>query len=81
MFTPGALGLAYSEDIVNGDNPDYFMPQIQSKYLGDSSVTILLVGTYTHSRRYVDWELKASIHTFVRLRSCRSSNSSADRRT
>lgn len=27
----------------------------------DSTVTIVLVGSCTHSRRYVDWEVKASL--------------------
>ena len=29
--------------------------------LDDSTVTIVLVGSCTHSRRYVDWEVKASL--------------------
>ena len=30
-------------------------------YLQDSTVTIVLVGNCTHSRRYVDWEIKTSL--------------------
>ena len=37
------------------------MSEIRRKYLSDSSVTILLVGKCTHSKRYVDWELKTSL--------------------
>jgi hypothetical protein len=37
------------------------MSQIRAKYLGDSTVTIVLIGLCTHSRRYVDWEIKASL--------------------
>src|SRR5690349_14907581 len=37
------------------------MSEIRRKYLGDASVTIILIGTCTHSRRYVDWEIKSSL--------------------
>lgn len=37
------------------------MTQIREKYLQNSTVTIVLVGTCTHSRRYIDWELKSSL--------------------
>jgi hypothetical protein len=60
-FTARALGMAFGNDIVNSNNPTYVMSRIRAEYLGDSSVTIILVGTCTHSRRYIDWELKASL--------------------
>jgi hypothetical protein len=37
------------------------MGEIRRTYLGDSTVTIVLLGKCTHSRRYVDWEIKASL--------------------
>lgn len=37
------------------------MTQIRNKYLKDSTVTIVLMGSCTHSRRYVDWEIKSSL--------------------
>jgi MTH538 TIR-like domain (DUF1863) len=61
VFTPKALGSFDNDDFINSDNPEYVMNEIRRKYLMDSSVTILLVGTCTHSRRYVDWELKSSL--------------------
>lgn len=61
VFIPRALGTTFSDDIINSTNPEYVMSQIRQKYLGDSTVTIVLIGTCTHSRRYVDWELKASL--------------------
>lgn len=61
VFIPRALGTTFSDDIINSTNPEYVMSQIRQKYLGDSTVTIVLVGTCTHSRRYIDWELKASL--------------------
>jgi hypothetical protein len=61
VFTARALGMAFSNEIINSTNTAYVMSRIRSDYLGDSSVTIVLVGTCTHSRRYIDWELKASL--------------------
>ena len=37
------------------------MSQIRKKYLLDTTVTIVLIGKCTHSRRYVDWEIKSSL--------------------
>jgi hypothetical protein len=61
VFAPKALGTFDNDDFVDSDNPEYVMGEIRRKYLLDSSVTILLVGKCTHSRRFVDWELKASL--------------------
>ncbi len=60
VFTPKALGVN-DDDFVDSDDPKYVMSQIREKYLEDSSVTIILVGSCTHSRRYVDWEIKSSL--------------------
>ena len=61
VFIPKALGVSYNDDIIDSNNPEYVMAQIRAKYLGDSTVTVVLLGTCTHSRRYVDWEIKASL--------------------
>ena len=61
IFIPKALGVSDKDDFINSTNPEYVMSQIRTKYLSDSTVTIVLVGSCTHSRRYVDWELKASL--------------------
>ncbi len=61
VFIPKALGVSDNDDFINSTNPDYVMSKIREKYLGDSTVTIVLIGTCTHSRRYVDWEIKASL--------------------
>jgi|SRR5579862_2261221 len=61
VFIPKALGISANDDFINSTNPEYVMGRIREKYLGDSTVTIVLVGKCTHSRRYVDWELKASL--------------------
>jgi hypothetical protein len=46
---------------VNSGDTEYVMSVVRRDFLGDSTVTLLLLGTCTHSRRYVDWELKASL--------------------
>lgn len=61
IFIPKALGAFDNDDFINSTNPDYVMSQIREKYLGDSTVTIVLIGSCTHSRRYVDWEIKSSL--------------------
>jgi len=65
LFIPKVLGVSDNDDFIDSENSEYVMSQIRSRYLGDSTVTIVLVGTCTHSRRYVDWELKASLRQGV----------------
>lgn len=61
VFTPYALGANENDDFVKSTDPAYVMTQIRKKYLQDSTVTIVLIGSCTHSRRYVDWEIKSSL--------------------
>lgn len=61
VFTGKVLGASDNDDFINSTDTDYVMSQIRKKYLGDSSVTIVLIGSCTHSRRYVDWEIKSSL--------------------
>ncbi len=61
VFIPKAIGISDNDDLINSLNPEYVMGQIRKKYLGDSTVTIVLIGSCTHSRRYVDWEIKTSL--------------------
>lgn len=61
VFIPYVLGANDNDEFINSTNPEYVMTQIRKKYLVDTTVTIVLVGGCTHSRRYVDWELKSSL--------------------
>jgi hypothetical protein len=54
-------------DVVNSNNTDYVMSRIRKDYIADSTVTILLAGPTTWSRRYVDWELQASLRQGLSL--------------
>lgn len=54
-------GQSMPEDIINSWDDDYVMSQIRARFLQDSSVTIVLVGNCTWSRKFVDWEVQASL--------------------
>lgn len=60
VFIPQIVG-AYSQDLINSDDAEYVISQIRTRYIADSTVTMVLVGRCTHSRRHVDWEIKASL--------------------
>ncbi|MEJ1408373.1 MAG: TIR domain-containing protein [Candidatus Sedimenticola sp. (ex Thyasira tokunagai)] len=63
IFTPVMLnpGQRYGTSIIGSTDTDYVMQQIRSRHFGHSTVSIVLLGSCTHSRRYVDWETKASL--------------------
>jgi hypothetical protein len=61
VFTPYVLGANNNDDFIDSTDTAYVMKQIRKKYLQDSTVTIVLIGSCTHSRRYVDWEIKSSL--------------------
>lgn len=61
VFIPKAVGIKEGDFIFDSDNPQYIMRKIREEKLQDSTVTIVLIGSCTHSRRYVDWEIKASL--------------------
>lgn len=61
VFTPYVLGANDNDDFIDSTDTDYVMAQIRKKYLKDTTVTIVLVGSCTHSRKYVDWEIKSSL--------------------
>jgi hypothetical protein len=61
IFTPYVLGANQNDDFIDSSDTSYVMTQIRKNYLKDSTVTIVLMGSCTHSRRYVDWEIKSSL--------------------
>lgn len=60
VFIARALG-CMQDDVVNSENPDYVMQRIRDLYLKDSTVTVVLIGKCTWARRFVDWEIQASL--------------------
>jgi MTH538 TIR-like domain (DUF1863) len=61
VFIPKVLGVTVSDPFVNSTNTDYIMEQIREEYLTDSTVTIVLVGRCTWSRKFIDWEIYSSL--------------------
>lgn len=61
VFIPKTVGVKDGDFDVESNNPQYIMRKIREEKLQDSTVTIVLIGSCTHSRRYVDWEIKASL--------------------
>ncbi|OMG24172.1 TIR domain-containing protein [Actinomyces naeslundii] len=55
------IGASMSGDIINSTNDDYIMRKIRENYLRDTSVTIVMIGKETWKRKFVDWEIAASL--------------------
>jgi hypothetical protein len=49
------------ERAIDSDDVEYVMRRIRESYIQGSSCTIILVGRDTHARKYVDWEVKATL--------------------
>lgn len=60
VFICRALGVM-DQNIIDSTDPEYTMRRIRELYLSDSTVTIVLIGKCTWARRYVDWEIQASL--------------------
>ena len=63
LFIARGLGTEMPGDVVNSTDTAYVMRRIRELYLSDSTVTILLMGQCTWARRYVDWEIQASLRS------------------
>jgi hypothetical protein len=46
---------------LDSDNTDYVIQRIRDSFISGSSCTIVLVGKDTWGRKYVDWEIKATL--------------------
>lgn len=62
-FLARGIGAGMAGDIISSTSTDYVMSRIRELYLGDSTVTIVMIGNCTWSRKYVDWELQASLRS------------------
>lgn len=61
VFIPKVVGIKESDPLIESTDRDYIMRKIREKYLTDSTVTIVLLGRCTWSRRFVDWEIASSL--------------------
>lgn len=55
------IGAGMAGDIIRSSDDDYIKDRIREKYLRDTSVTIVMVGKCTWARKFVDWEVAASL--------------------
>lgn len=62
-FIARGIGAGMAGDIIDSTDTDYVMSRIRQEYLRDSSITLAMIGNCTWSRRYVDWELQASLRS------------------
>jgi len=46
---------------IDSDNADYVIRRIRENYITGTSCTIVLCGEQTHARKFVDWEIKATL--------------------
>ena len=60
-FIPRSVGVTVEDDFVDSANEDYVKLRIRELYLTDSTVTIVLLGTCTWARKFVDWEISSSL--------------------
>lgn len=61
VFIWRALGIGLQDDLINSNDTEYVMRRIRELYLKGSTVTIVLIDRCTWARRYVDWEIQASL--------------------
>jgi hypothetical protein len=64
VFIPRVVGASDSDHFgepIDSDDEEYIKSRIGSKYLAESTVTIVYVGQCTWARKYVDWEIASSL--------------------
>ncbi|MGH3349707.1 MAG: TIR domain-containing protein [Nocardioides sp.] len=60
-FIARSVGVTVEDDFIDSDDPEYIKRRIREEYLTDSTVTIVLLGKCTWSRKFVDWEISSSL--------------------
>lgn len=48
-------------ELINSTDPDYVYRRISERYIVNTSCTVVLCGRETPWRKYVDWEIKATL--------------------
>ncbi|MCY3789011.1 MAG: TIR domain-containing protein [Gemmatimonadetes bacterium] len=56
-----AIGVSDEDEFIESDNTDYVLRQIREKYITGTSVTIALIGNCSWARKYIDWEVAATL--------------------
>ena len=60
-FIPRCIGVTEQDGFVGSLDDRYIMSRVREEKLGDSTVTIVLLGSQTWHQRFVDWEVAASL--------------------
>lgn len=60
-FIPKVIGVSDYDDFIDSQDPGYIMRRVREKYLSDSTVTIVLLGKCTWARKFIDWEIAATL--------------------
>jgi hypothetical protein len=63
VMIPRGIGDGVTDDdnFIGSDDTEYVLRRIREKYLSDSTVTVVMIGKCTWARKYVDWEIAASL--------------------
>lgn len=61
VFIPRVIGITSDDPAIESSDSDYIMDRIREKYLQDSTVTIVMIGSCTWSRKFIDWEIYSSL--------------------
>jgi len=60
----GTFGLIRNNSLdteFDSEDPEYVMRAIRERYIDGTSCTVVLCGPFTRWRKYIDWEIKASL--------------------
>ena len=68
VFISRGIGASMPGDVIDSEDRDYIMRRVREEYLNTSTVTICMVGKCTWARRYVDWEIAASLRNTANSR-------------
>jgi hypothetical protein len=49
---------------INSDDSDYVMRRIRDEWIAGTSCTVVLIGKCTWARRYIDWEIAATLRNY-----------------
>ncbi len=61
VFVSRGIGAGMAGDIIDSNDASYIMRRVREKYMAGTTVTIVMIGRCTWSRKYVDWEVAASL--------------------
>lgn len=56
-----AIGVSDEDDFIESADTDYVLRRIRERYITGTSATIALIGPCTWARKYVDWEVAATL--------------------